>query len=199
VQYENIRVTLGTLGSTEGGDGFERITGLDHGLLLTESGSRLKGFLVDLYGDLPLVKDSSFVETCTAPLFIQALDVDETGNTRLKPGTRGELKEVIADFLLGWLFTGGIEKELWIEQVFSAVDLLKRDWVVWMWFNSQELILVYMYKLESVFQSQGRLTPILHTVCTILGLLFWNGGPCEDERRLLEVCGKSTMVLRLFC
>jgi hypothetical protein len=53
-----------------------------------------------------------------------------------------------------------------------------------------------MYKLGSVFENRSRLTPILHTVCTLLGLLFWNGGPCEAERRLLEVCGKSTTVSR---
>jgi hypothetical protein len=183
MQYENIRVTLDIQGGDEEGDGFTRITGLDHGVILTESVARLQGFLVDLYGPPLVTADTSFMEKCNASLFITALDVDETGSTRLKSGIRGDVKEVIADFLLGWLFVG--ERGLWIERVFGGVDLVKRDWV--------ELILVYMYKLGGVFQNKERLGPMVGAVVSVLGVLFWNGG-CDDEQRLLEVCGKSKNV-----
>jgi hypothetical protein len=131
MQYENIRVTLEIQdGEEEDVDEFSRITGLDHALILADSETRLNAFPVDVNDNVPGIKNTTFVEKCTASLFIQALDVDGHGSTRVRPGCRGELKAVIADFLLGGFFDGCIDKNLWIGRVFNGIELVKRDWVV---------------------------------------------------------------------
>lgn len=125
-------MTLNIRSSSDGEsiDRFSEITGLDHDSVLGGVGRKLERFLESLYEDATLPRDTSFVEKCSAILFIQALDVDTTGSARLAPGTKGDLKEIVADFLMGWLFTGGIERDLWIERVYSGIDLVKSDWVV---------------------------------------------------------------------